>query len=77
MLWFCKRPAGNEYTVSDDRWVLEFYNDHKDVSAEELVHAVLTNEKMWDQDLDPDRRSEAKVASDLKLIREKVLRCIC
>ena len=43
----CKRPAGNEYTVSDDRWVLEFYNDHKDASAEELVHAVLTNEKMW------------------------------
>ena len=37
----CKRPAGNEYTVSDDRWVLEFYNDHKDASAEELVHAVL------------------------------------
>ena len=26
----CKRPAGNEYTVSDDRWVLEFYNAHKD-----------------------------------------------
>ena len=21
----CKRPAGNEYTVSDDRWALEFY----------------------------------------------------
>ena len=41
----CKRPAGNEYTVSDDRWVLEFYYDHKDDSEEELVHAVLTNEK--------------------------------
>ena len=27
----CKRPAGNEYTVSDDHWVLEFYYDHKDL----------------------------------------------
>ena len=34
-----QRPAGNEYTVSDDRWVLEFYYDHKDDSEEELVHA--------------------------------------
>ena len=67
----CKRPAGNEYTVSDDRWVLEFYNDHKDASAEELVHAVLTNEKMWDQDLTQIEGLEAKVAADLKLIREK------
>ena len=67
----CKRPAGNEYTVSDDRWVLEFYNDHKDASAEELVHAVLTNEKMWDQDLSQIEGLEAKVAADLKLIREK------
>ena len=67
----CKRPAGNEYTVSEDRWVLEFYNDHKDASAEELVHAVLTNEKMWDQDLTQIEGLEAKVAADLKLIREK------
>ena len=67
----CKRPAGNEYTVSDDRWVLEFYNDHKADSAEELVHAVLTNEKMWDQDLTQIEGLEAKVAADLKLIREK------
>ena len=32
----CRRPKGNEYVCSDDRWVLEFYNDHKDDSAEEL-----------------------------------------
>ena len=64
----CKRPAGNEYTVSDDRWVLEFYYDHKDDSEEELVHAVLTNEKMWDQDLTQIEGLEAKVTENLKKI---------
>ena len=65
----CKRPAGNEYTVSDDRWALEFYYAHKDDSAEELVHAVLTNEQMWDQDLTKIAGLEEKVVADLKMIR--------
>lgn len=65
----CRRPAGNEYTVSDDRWVLEFYNDHKADTAEELVHAVLTNEKMWDQDLTQIEGLEALVVENLKKIR--------
>ncbi len=67
----CKRPKGNEYTVSDDRWVLEFYNSHKADAPEALVKAVLTNEKMWGQDLTQIAGLEAKVVSDLKLIREK------
>ena len=25
----CRRPKGNEYTVSDDRWALEFYWNHR------------------------------------------------
>ena len=65
----CKRPAGNEYTVSDDRWALEFYYAHKDDSAEALVNAVLTNEKMWDQDLTKIAGLEEKVVADLKKIR--------
>ena len=65
----CKRPLGNEYTVSDDRWVLEFYYAHKDDSAEDLVHAVLTNEKMWDQDLTKIEGLESTVTNDLKKIR--------
>ena len=43
----CKRTKGNEYTVSDDRWVLEFYNEHKNDDIPTLVHAVMTNEKMF------------------------------
>lgn len=65
----CRRPAGNEYTVSDDRWVLEFYEAHKDDSEEAMVHAVPTNTQMWDQDLTPIEGPEAAVVAGLKKIR--------
>jgi len=67
----CRRPKGNTYTVQDDRWALEFYYDHKDDSVEDLVHAVLSNEKMWDQDLTKIPELEKTVAADLKKIREE------
>ena len=65
----CRRPNGGEYTVSDDRWVLEFYWEHRDASAEALVHDVLTNEKMWGQDLSSIPGLEAEVVRILKIIR--------
>ena len=65
----CKRPKGNTYTCSDDRWALEFYWAHKDDSAADLVHAVLTNEQMWDQDLTAIDGLEAAVLADLGKIR--------
>lgn len=65
----CKRPAGNTYLVSDDRWALEFYYAHKDDSAAELVHAVLTNKQMWDMDLTEIEGFEAAVLKNLELIR--------
>ena len=65
----CKRPAGNEYTVSDDRWVLEFYEAHKGDSEEELVNAVLSNTKMWDQDLTAVAGLKDAVTANLKKIR--------
>ncbi len=64
----CKRPAGNTYTVSDDRWALEFFYEHRNDSEEELVKAVLGNEKMWDQDLNNIEGLTDAVISDLKLI---------
>ncbi len=64
----CKRPAGNTYTVSDDRWALEFFYDHKNDSEEELVKAVLGNEKMWDQDLNKIAGLTDAVIADLKMI---------
>ena len=67
----CKRPKGNEYTVNDDRWVLEFYASHKDDTPEALVHAVMTNTDMWGQDLTQVPGFEAEVVHILKVIREK------
>lgn len=67
----CRRLAGNEYTVSDDRWILEFYYAHREDSEEELVHAVLTNEKMWEQDLTKIEGLENAVVEDLIKIRRE------
>ena len=65
----CRRPKGNDYLISDDRWALEFYYEHKNDSAEELVKAVLTNERMWDQDLTKIEGLYDAVLAGLKLIR--------
>ena len=65
----CKRPKGNEYTVSDDRWVLEFYYEHRGDPTEALVKAVLANEKMWGQDLTQIAGLQAQVVTDLNQIR--------
>ena len=67
----CKRPKGNTYTVNDDRWVLEFYNDHKDDDIPTLVHAVMTNEQMWGQDLTKVLDFEEVTVKNLTMIREK------
>ena len=66
----CSRGK-NDYTVSDDRWALEFYFAHKDDSPEALVHAVLTNQEMWGQDLTKISGLEAKVVEGLKKIRSE------
>lgn len=65
----CKRAKGNEYTVSDDRWVLEFYNAHKDDDIPTLVHAVMTNEQMWGQDLTAVPGFEQRTVENLTKIR--------
>ena len=52
----CRRPKGDCYTCQDDRWVLEFYWDHRADTPAELVHAVMTNEQMWGRDSDPQER---------------------
>ncbi len=65
----CRRPAGNTYTISDDRWVLEFYYDHRNDDAAALTHAVMTNEKMWGQDLTKIPGFEAEAVRILNVIR--------
>ena len=65
----CRRAKGNTYTCNDDRWVLEFYYDHRNDSVEDLVHAVMTNEKMWGQDLTKIPGIEAATVANLTTIR--------
>ena len=65
----CRRPKGNTYTCCDDRWVLEFYYDHRDDSIADLVHAVMTNEEMWGQDLTKIAGFESAVIQNLTSIR--------
>ena len=67
----CKRAKGNTYTVSDDRWVLEFYNAHKDDAIPALVHAVMTNEQMWGRDLTRVPGFEETTVRNLTMIREQ------
>ncbi len=65
----CRRPKGDCYTCSDDRWVLEFYYEHRNDTVEALVHAVMTNEQMWGQDLTKIPGFEAATVANLTKIR--------
>ena len=67
----CHRPKGNEYTVSDDRYVLEFFYSHRNDSPEELIHAVMTNTEMWGMDLTTVAGFEEAAGRILKTIREE------
>ena len=67
----CRRPKGDEYLCSDDRWALEFYYEHRNDSPADLVHAVMTNERMWGRDLTQIAGFEQAVVSGLTLIREQ------
>ncbi len=63
-----KRPKGDTYTISDDRAVLEFYYEHRNDSAEALVHAVCTNRDFWGCDLSELPGFEAETARILKAV---------
>ncbi len=67
----CRRPKGNDYVCSDDRYVLEFYYEHRADSAGELTRAVMKNERMWGMDLTTVPGFEAAAADALELIRTK------
>lgn len=65
----CRRPKGDSYICSDDRWALEFFYDHRNDTVEELVHGVMTNLQMWGQDLTRIPGFEAATVENLKKIR--------
>lgn len=65
------RPAGNEYTVKDDRPILQFYYDHRNDDVKTLVHAVCVNEEFWGEDLSAVAGFEDAVAGYVAAIEEK------
>ena len=65
----CRRPKGNEYTISDDRKVLEFFYNHKDDSEEALMHALMSCTDFWGQDLTEVPGFETEAVRILKQIR--------
>ncbi len=67
----CRRAKGNTYVCSDDRWVLEFYWDHRDDTLEDLVHSVMTNEQMWGKDLTEIDGFEKLTVRNLEKIRKE------
>ncbi len=67
----CRRAKGNEYICSDDRWVLEFYYEHRNDSDDALVHAVMTDTRMWGQDLTAVCGFEESVIRALGIIRKE------
>ena len=67
----CRRAKGNTYVCSDDRWVLEFYWNHRDDTLEDLVHSVMTNEQMWGEDLTEIDGFEKLTVRNLEKIRKE------
>lgn len=65
------REDKEEYIVSDDRSVLEFYLAHKDDSVEEIVKAVASNIDFWGQDLTHIKGFEQAVVKYLNDINSK------
>ncbi len=47
----CRRPKGDEYVCRDDRWVLEFFYDNRELKSAELALAAAKNTAMWGRDL--------------------------
>lgn len=60
----------NQYTIKDDKSVLEFFYNHKDDTAADLVHAVMSNTDFWGRDLTQIAGFEQAVVNDLEEIRE-------
>jgi len=67
----CRRAAGNDYVVSDDRFVLEFYYEHRNDTPAELTRAVMKDERMWGMDLTSIEGFEEAACAYLEVIRKE------
>lgn len=60
---------GQEYNILDDMPVLEFFRDNSQKETKEFVHAFLSNESFWGQDLSALAGVEEKMVSYLDDIK--------
>lgn len=60
---------GQEYNILDDMPVLEFFRDNSGSETKEFVHAFLSNESFWGQDLSIPAGVEEKIISYLDDIK--------
>lgn len=65
---------GNEYQILDDASVLEFFAENSQKEAAEYVHAVLSNEDFWGQDLITLEGAEAAITAYVSDIRRLGMR---
>lgn len=65
---------GAEYEILDDKAVLEFFAANSSKDSKEFVHAVLSNEDFWGQDLSKISGVEDCIVSYMSDIRELGMR---
>ena len=63
--------GADRYEVKDDPWVLDFFCEHRDDSAKELMKALVNNEKLWNGELSALPGFEEEAARALEVIEEK------
>ena len=64
------QKAKRDGELSDDAWVVEFFNEHQGDDYAALAKAVVNNEQLWDGELAKIPGLEEAVADDLKRIDE-------
>lgn len=61
----------NEYEIKDDRFVLEFFDAHKNDDASSMAKSVLSNQDFWGEDLTLIPGLLDAVTEDLVMVKEK------
>ena len=68
---------GEEYNITDDKAVLDFFRDNSGKSAEEFTHAYLSNTKFFGgEDLTKVAGLEETITEYIKDIRERGMRAV-
>lgn len=78
--FFAKRGP-DEYEICDDKWILDFFSEHKNDTMDVHVKAICGNTRMWGMDLNalpgfPDKVTDALRKIETMGIREAMADCL-